>query len=54
MTLNSLMYSERENYLGKTPSNKGNGYRKALAVGMGRQIELRIPRDRLGIFQQRF
>jgi len=51
MTLNSLMYSERTNYLQNTSKNKGNGYRKAFAVGMGKQIELRIPRDRLGMFQ---
>lgn len=51
MTLNSLMYAEREQYLKDSSSNKGNGYRKAFAVGMGKQIELRIPRDRLGMFQ---
>ena len=51
MTLNSLMYCERENYLNDNLRNKGNGYRKGFAVGMGKQIELRIPRDRLGIFQ---
>ena len=51
MTLNSLMHSERKNYLENCELNKGNGYRKAFAVGMGKQIELRIPRDRLGMFQ---
>jgi len=51
MTLNSLMYCEREQYLKSDQSNKGNGYRKGFAVGMGKQIELRIPRDRLGMFQ---
>lgn len=51
MTLNSLMYCEREHYLKDTSSNKCNGYRKGFAVGMGKQIELRIPRDRLGMFQ---
>ena len=51
MTLNSLMHSERKNYLENCESNKGNGYRKAFAVGMGKQIELRIPRDRLGMFR---
>lgn len=51
MTLNSLMYAEREQYLTGSPSNKGNGYRRAFAVGMGKQIELRIPRDRLGVFR---
>jgi len=51
MTLNGLMHSERSNYLEGTKTNKGNGYRKAFALGMGKQIELRIPRDRLGMFQ---
>lgn len=51
MALNGLMHSERTNYLNKSTSNKGNGYRKAFAVGMGKQIELRIPRYRLGLFQ---
>lgn len=51
MTMNSLMYCEREQYLKTSTSNKGNGYRKGFAIGMGKQIELRIPRDRLGMFQ---
>lgn len=51
MTLNSLMHSERKNYIENCELNKGNEYRKAFAIGMGKQIELRIPRDRLGMFQ---
>jgi len=51
MTLNGLMRSERSIYLSNESNNKGNGYRKAFAVGMGKQIELKIPRDRLGMFQ---
>jgi putative transposase len=51
MTLNGLMHSERSIYLENERGNKGNGYRKAFAVGMGKQIELKIPRDRLGMFQ---
>ena len=51
MTLNGLMHAERSIYLEGLDDNKGNGYRKAFAVGMGKQIELRIPRDRLGLFQ---
>jgi len=51
MTLNGLMYSERSIYLNNSEHNKGNGYRKAFAVGMGKQIELKIPRDRLQMFQ---
>ncbi|MFL0104856.1 transposase [Tenacibaculum maritimum] len=51
MTLNSFMYCDREHYLKDRQSNKGNAYRKDFAIGMGKQIELRIPRDRLGLFQ---
>ena len=51
MTLNGFMYAERNNYLSQCPSNKGNGYRKAFAVSLGKQIELNIPRDRLSLFQ---
>ncbi len=51
MTLNSLMHCERKNYLENCELNKGNGYRKAFAIRMGKQIELRIPRGRLGMFQ---
>lgn len=51
MTLNSLMYCEREHFLAENKDNKGNGYRKAFAVGLGKQIELSIPRDRLGMFK---
>ena len=51
MTLNSLMHSGRKNYLENSELNKGNGYRKDFAVGMGKQIELLIPRDQLGMFQ---
>ncbi|MFL0066900.1 hypothetical protein [Tenacibaculum maritimum] len=50
MTLNSFMYCDREHYLKDRQSNKGNAYRKDFAIGMGKQIELRIPRDRLGLF----
>jgi len=45
MTLNILMHSERKNYLENSELNKGNGYRKAFAVGMGKLIELRILTD---------
>jgi transposase-like protein len=51
MTLNGLMLSERKAYLSGDDKNKGNGYRRSLAIGMGKQIELKIPRDRLGMFQ---
>lgn len=54
MVINGLMYAERESFLKSNPSkekNKGNGYRKVLRSGIGRALELKIPRDRLGIFK---
>jgi len=51
MLINSLMHSEREVFLKeKSDFNKGNGYRSGRALGRGQQLELRIPRDRLGQF----
>lgn len=49
--MNSLMYSERAAFL-KTQEgfNKGNGYREGQVYGRGRQLQLRIPRDRMGHF----
>lgn len=32
-------------------NNKGNGYRQIQKAGMGSQLQLKIPRDRLGVFQ---
>lgn len=55
MVINGLMYAERESFLKsnttKKEKNKGNGYRKVLRSGIGRALELKIPRDRLGIFK---
>lgn len=52
LTLNALMLGERTGYLSTTDGqNKGNGYRYGTAFGLGQQIELRIPRDRLGVFK---
>ncbi len=51
MVINSLMVSEREVYLSSNKGvTKGNGYRKGQVFGRGRELELRIPRDRLGQF----
>jgi len=50
MVLNAMMYSERQEYLEDAPSNKGNGYRTGNVFGYGKQIELRIPRDRQSSF----
>lgn len=49
--MNSLMYSEREAFLQTQEGpNKGNGYREGQVYGRGRQLQLRIPRDRMGQF----
>lgn len=51
MTLNGLMYAERSAFLEEQKENKGNGYRFVKAVGLGKQINLSVPRDRLGVFE---
>jgi hypothetical protein len=38
MTLNGLMHSEWSIYLENKVYNKGYGYRKTFAAGMGKQI----------------
>lgn len=50
MTLNALMYCEREEYLSESIQNKGNGFRLGKVFGHGTQLELRIPRDRQSEF----
>lgn len=51
-TLNALMLGERSVFLSdQKSSNKGNGFRLGTAFGLGQQIELKIPRDRLGSFK---
>lgn len=53
MTLNAIMYSEREAFLNQNgdTKNKGNGYRPIKVTSYGRQLALAIPRDRLGVFE---
>ena len=53
MTLNGLMFAERSEFLSKErdSGNKGNGYRGAKAIGMGKEIRLSVPRDRHGVFE---
>jgi len=50
MMLNAMMYSERQSYLTENANNKGNGFRSGNVFGYGKQIELRIPRDRQSSF----
>jgi len=53
LMLNALMYTERKAFLERQEQqkNKGNGYRKTLARGYGKVLELHIPRDRFGQFK---
>lgn len=51
MTLEGLMYLEREDVISKDTENKGNGYRQKQSLGFGKGFKLSVPRDRLGIFQ---
>jgi len=50
MMLNAMMYSERKEHLLDSSWNKANGYRQGNVFGYGKQIELRIPRDRQSSF----
>ena len=50
MVLNAMMYSERAVYLEDFEKNKANGFRLGKVFGYGKQIELRIPRDRQSCF----
>jgi len=51
MTLEGLMYLEREEVISQDADNKGNGYRKKNSLGFGSGFKLSVPRDRLGVFQ---
>ncbi len=53
MTLNALMVAERSCFLEskEAKGNKANGYRSVSKQGLGKQLQLRIPRDRMGAFQ---
>lgn len=53
MLINGLMYSERERFMSDKPlpGNKSNGYRTVKKAGIGSKLSLKIPRDRLGVFQ---
>ncbi|MDH5475862.1 MAG: IS256 family transposase [Cyclobacteriaceae bacterium] len=53
MMVNGLMLSERNTFLysDQEEQNKGNGYRYASRSGIGSKLQLKIPRDRLGVFQ---
>ena len=48
--LESMMLSERKEYLNGVDGNKGNGYRHVRSYGHVRMLEFRIPRDRYGNF----
>lgn len=48
--MNSMMLSERNEYLMSHGDNKGNGFRLGKVFGHGAQLELKIPRDRKSEF----
>ena len=51
LTLEGLMYLEREATITQDSTNKGNGYRFKNSFGFGSGFKLSVPRDRLGVFQ---
>lgn len=51
ISLNAFMKAERDEYLSHSQGNKGNGYRGSNGLGIGKGLELAIPRDRLGHFK---
>lgn len=52
MFINGLMYCERKAFLSESETkNKGNGYRQIKRSAIGSQLQLKVPRDRLGVFQ---
>ena len=51
MTLEGLMYLEREDLIAQDLKNKSNGYRPKKSIGFGTGFKLSVPRDRLGVFQ---
>lgn len=51
LTLEGLMYLEREEIISEDTKNKGNGYRQKKSIGFGSGFKLSVPRDRLGVFQ---
>lgn len=51
MFVNGLMYSERMTFLSASEEkNKGNSYRQATRSSIDFKLDLKIPRDRLGVF----
>ncbi len=48
--IESMMLAERCEFLDHAEGNKGNGFHHGRALGQGRILEVRIPRDRYGNF----
>ena len=46
--IESMMRSDRRDFLDANPDNNGNGYLQVKSYGNGRVLEFRIPRDRYG------
>lgn len=53
LLIESMMRSERRDFLDSNVGNKGNGYRQGKSYGNGRVLEFKIPRDRYGNFHPR-
>lgn len=48
---NALMKAEREMFLDESKGNIGNGFTGVKGFRIGTQIDLHIPRDRMGLFE---
>lgn len=50
LTLNAFMKAERSLHQQENPSEYGNGYRYCKAAGQGKELVLKVPRTRSGLF----
>lgn len=50
LTLNAFMKAERSLHQQENPSEYGNGYRYCKAMGQGKELVLKVPRTRSGLF----
>lgn len=50
LMIESMMQTERRDFLDANPDNKGNGFRQGKSYCQGRVLEFRAPRDRYGNF----
>lgn len=50
----SILKSERDDFLSNQTGNKGNGYYERMARSINKYFSLQVPRDRLGLFKPVF